>query len=85
MIHNTLMMEMPISLFNQLEYCNSVLNRNARKANNGYIMTPYSKTNFMKKTVLYRAVVIWNNIPIEVCQLCKKLSFKRSLRCYVLI
>lgn len=78
-------MKMPISLFNQIVYCNSVHSHNTRKANNGHIMTPYPKTNFMKKTVLYRAIVIWNNIPIEVHQLCNKLSFKSSLRCYVLM
>lgn len=85
MIYNTLTMKMPISLFNQIVYCNSVHSHNTRKANNGHIMTPYPKTNFMKKTFLYRAIVIWNNIPIEVHQLCNKLSFKSSLRCYVLM
>lgn len=73
MVYNTLTMKMPISQFNQIVYCNSVHNHNTRKANNGHIMTPYPKTNFMKKTVLYRAIVIWNNIPIEVRQLCNKL------------
>lgn len=85
MIYNTLTMKMAISQFNQIVYCNSVHNHNTRKANNGHIMTPYPKTNFMKKTVLYRAIVFWNNIPIEVRLLCNKLSFKRSLRCYVLM
>ena len=44
------------------------------------IYLPGAKTNAMKRTVTYRAIVTWNKLPIHVRQADNKYDFKKMCK-----
>ena len=77
---NTLRTHRPEFLKEQIVLCNTVHKHNTRKASNGDIVQAHPKTNFRKRTVLYRASKIWNELPQDIRQEKSKISFKRRIK-----
>lgn len=74
----------PESLIQQVVFCNTAHKYATRKAGKGDIVLPNPKTNSMKRTVLYRAIKTWNELPLDIREDTGKKTFKRKLKRYLL-
>ena len=57
---------------------------NTRNAVSGHIVVPSSNTNSMKKTVIHRAIVYWNDLPLNIRLIKNKSAFKKKVQRYLL-
>ncbi len=48
--------------------------------NEGKYSLPKANTNFLKRTVVYRAMKAWNSLPLTMTKLTKKSMFKKPIR-----
>ncbi len=74
----------PEFLIHQVVFCNTAHKYDTRKAGKGDIVQPNPKTNSLKRTVLYRAIKTWNELPLVNRQDKRKKSFKKRLRAHLL-
>lgn len=84
LLHNTLSIRLPEFLFNQITLRSSIHNYSTRIAVTGHVSTSYPNASFMKRTVLYRASSIWNEIPISIREVSNKALFKLRLKYHAL-
>lgn len=70
----------PFSLFSQLTPINDRHSYNTRQALSCCFTLPLPRTNALKKTVMYRAIVYWNMLPQHLTVAGNKSGFKKKLR-----
>ena len=62
----TLRAHRPQFLKDQIFFCNTVHKHNTTKAGKGGFVQAHPRTNSQKKTVLYRASKIFNELPLDI-------------------
>lgn len=77
---NTVYSTKPEFLHNQIIRCSQIHSYSTRLADVGQITLPCPKSNALKKTVIYRAIKLWNSCPLHIRQSNSKASFKYHLR-----
>ena len=70
----------PVSIHSQIIFSSSVHDHNTRNARNGQLAIPRPRTNALKKSFIYRALALWNNLPSELHFIESRLTFKKSLK-----
>ncbi len=65
-IRNISVSRVPSVLYCQLLYSSASHNFNTRHASKGYFLLPVSKTNAKQRTVMYRGMKIWNELPWDI-------------------
>lgn len=83
-LSETMKTHRPEFMIHQVVFCNTVHKHDTRKAGKGDIVQPNPITNSLKRTVLYRAIKIWNELPLDIRQDKCKRSFKKRLKVYLL-
>lgn len=73
----------PHFLAQNIIYTNEIHSHSTRAASNEHIILPYPKTNFLKKSVLYRATSLWNLLPRYIHKARDRNCFKRKLRAHL--
>ena len=70
----------PVCLYSQIQYVRDRHNHNTRQAARGDMVKEKPKTNAVCRSVIYRAITIWNTLPKMITEAPSKTSFKRLLR-----
>lgn len=82
-IWKVLKFKIPLDRYNQLK-CNLELNTYAtRQATEGRFSLPKAKTNFLKRTVVYRTMKTWNSLPLALIRITQKFNFKRQVKAHL--
>lgn len=79
-LNNICISRKPISLFSQLLPTNVRHDHDTRQAISSRFTLPQPRTNALRKTVLYRAVVHWNRLPHYLILNRNKVGFKKKLK-----
>ena len=78
-----LQMKTPEDWYNQ--FINSLPSHGyaTRQVAQGKLNLPAGKRNFIDKSVIYRAIKAWNELPPDIKNLTNKYSFKKKLKSYL--
>ena len=76
--------KLPRVLYKCLSFSSDEHGYNTRHATEGRFILPKVKTNKMKSTVMYRAMVLWNALPGHIIQENNKYRFKELLKEHLL-
>ena len=82
--HKIINTQTPKFLYNNITYCSNKHSHYTRAANSGQVSLPLPKSDYIKRTVLYRSTVFWNKLPVVVRGIKDKTGFKRRLKLYLL-
>lgn len=80
--HRIINIRIPKFLYDNIIYCSDMHSHYTRGVNSRQISLPLPKSDSMKKTVFYRSIVFWNNLPVGVREIKGKTGFKKRLRLY---
>lgn len=81
--HKIINTQTPKFLYDKIIYTSDTHLHYTRGANSRQIFLPLSKSDSMKRTVLYRSIVLWNDLPVDVREIKGKTGFKKRLRVYL--
>ena len=73
----------PVCLYSQLQYVRDRHDHNTRQATRGDMVKEKPRTNAVCRTVMYRAITIWNTLPTRITEAPSKASFKRFLKIHL--
>ena len=72
----------PNCLYSQIIYVRDQHSHNTRQATRGYIAKQKPRTDALRRSVMYRAITMWNILPDVINNVPSKASFKKLLRDY---
>lgn len=81
--HRIINTRTPKFLYDNIICCSYMHSHYTRGANSRQISLPLPKSDSMKRTVFYRSIVFWNNLPVGVREIKGKTGFKKRLRLYL--
>ena len=64
------------------KYVSTIHTHDTRTASNMCLYPIRAKTNFLKNTLKYKGVEVWNSIPIAIKKLTSVKSFSNQLKSY---
>ena len=76
--------KVPTVLYGRLEFSSDVHTYNTRHSSQGLFTLPFSKSNSMQHTVMYRAMNKLHSLPPQVIKAKSKSDFKRKLKKYIM-
>lgn len=84
-LRNILSTSLPYSLAQQLQLT-AEHGYSTRGATAGHLTLPAHNTNFRKRTIMHRSIVLWNSFPVNISSAVNnKIMFKRLVRKYILL
>lgn len=83
-LHRIINIRTPKFFYDNIIYYSDMHLHYTRGANSRQISLPLPKSDSMKRTVFYRSIVFWNNLPVGVREIKGKTGFKKRLRLYLL-
>lgn len=83
-LRNISVTKLPRALYNYLHFSSDEHDYNTRHATEGRFTLPKVKTNMLKRTEVYRAMVTWNTLPGHIIQENNKTRFKILLKNHLL-
>ena len=88
---NTLLMfktvmssQTPLFIISQSVLSNTVHGHDTRGSRNGQLVLPCPKSNSLKRSLIYRSLSLWNDLPRHLCSINSKLTFKKHLRFHLI-
>ena len=78
LIRNIIVLKIPNCLHSQLTHSSDTHTYPTRHATGGLFTVPKSRTNSRKRTVLYRAIIVWNSLPSHIAQINSKTGLKKT-------
>lgn len=70
----------PSCLYSQIQYVRDRHNHVTRQATSGHMVKEKPRTNAVCRSVMFRAISIWNTLPTIITEAPSKASFKRLLK-----
>ena len=78
-IRNINVLKITNCLHSQLTHSSDTHTYPTRHATRGLFIVPKSRTNSIKRTVLYRALIAWNFLPSHIAQINSKPGLKKQI------
>ena len=82
-IKNIITNKIPVVLYNKLSFFSDVDQHCTRQVSEGRFRLPLCRTNAMKGTVHYRAMVAWNRLPIFLILNNNRSCFNKKLKMFL--
>lgn len=82
-IWKTLQFKTPLYQYNQLKHNHDSYTYATRQATQVRFMLPKPKPNFLKHTIEYRSIKVWNSLPLPITKLTNTLTFKKQIKKYL--
>lgn len=79
-LKKTIAIGKPHCCFDKIKCVNQTHSHCTRHAYSADLVLPRPKTNFLKKSVLYKATQLWNELPKELRDLPNVQTFKKALK-----
>ena len=75
----------PACLYSQIEYVRDRHGHATRQATRGHMVKLKPRTNAVCRSVMFRAITIWNTLPLIIIEAPSKASFKRLLKRHLIM
>lgn len=79
LVKNTIDLKYPVGFYDQLQQITERETNITRYSTKNYFKQPRAKTNYMCKTVIYRAIKEWNCLPAPIPKTNSKTRFKKLI------
>ena len=74
----------PQYFYDQITYTKEKHEHMTRQATSGHLLAPKPRTNLLKSSVTYRAIMEWNSLPGYFAEIKSKTTFKKKLKYHLL-